>query len=676
MERKFYKVALKISDGYKEGGTDSTVQVQLVGENGDVTEWKVLDHWFHDDFEQGSTGKYKVDLLDVGMPCMINIRIKHKDEIDGLVCDFMKIMYEDKEKTFPIYTHIKNDYTALDPETTTLENVTNKYVRAQRQQNLRELKKLVKWNRDDNSIHSGIMNCVECRNYADLPEHLKNFDFRLKEFKNAAMYSGMHGYFQMFLSKMKPIETLDDYHKYYRFLDKLKSEEFNYEDWKTDEFFGWQTLNGVLPLGFKVVKKIPTYFNVTDSDVKHLLGSGKSLEGEIKAEKLFICDYTEILSDKNGLVYNKNADGTPCQVAQSICLFYINDKQKFVPICIQLKPNDRNYLFTADENSHDWLLAKMYFSNSKFGVHEMVYHYMYSHGFLEPFQVASMRCLSTSHPIYKLLRPHLRTVICINQSAREKLLPPTSPMNKGQSIGPSIAKYFYKSFDFAEMNIPKVLQKDGVAPNKIPHYYFANDMMKLWKIIENYVSSIVNIYYKSEKDVLEDSELQEFAHEAAYEGFGWQDGNIRGIPSKFESRQQLIELLTVVIATSSAQHSAVNFGQWDHYKFTPMNPGIMNLPPHKKGEGSMERILKSLPDIKQSAGTIVAFYATTLYYSDQDYLGEVPEELFFEENAVNVLKKFQEDLKNLDKELEARNKTISREYVYQMPRNVTNSVAI
>ena len=42
------------------------------------------------------------------------------------------------------------------------------------------------------------------------------------------------------------------------------------------------------------------------------------------------------------------------------------------------------------------------------------------------------------------------------------------------------------------------------------------------------------------KDVLEDSELQEFAHEAAYEGFGWQDGNIRGIPSKFESRQQLV----------------------------------------------------------------------------------------------------------------------------------------
>ena len=42
--------------------------------------------------------------------------------------------------------------------------------------------------------------------------------------------------------------------------------------------------------------------------------------------------------------------------------------------------------------------------------------------------------------------------------------------------------------------------------------------------------------------------------------------------------------MTVVVGTSSAQHAAVNFGQWDHNKFIPMNPPIMMLPPHKKGE--------------------------------------------------------------------------------------------
>ena len=41
-------------------------------------------------------------------------------------------------------------------------------------------------------------------------------------------------------------------------------------------------MNGVYPLSFKVVKKIPSYFNVTDDDVKDLLRCGTSIESEIK----------------------------------------------------------------------------------------------------------------------------------------------------------------------------------------------------------------------------------------------------------------------------------------------------------------------------------------------------------------------------------------------------------
>ena len=63
----------KVGDGYDEGGTNSTVEIQFVGEDGRLTEWKVLDHWFYNNFEQGNTDKFSVNLLDVGMPCMINI---------------------------------------------------------------------------------------------------------------------------------------------------------------------------------------------------------------------------------------------------------------------------------------------------------------------------------------------------------------------------------------------------------------------------------------------------------------------------------------------------------------------------------------------------------------------------------------------------------------------------
>ena len=36
--------------------------------------------------------------------------------------------------------------------------------------------------------------------------------------------------------------------------------------------------------------------------------------------------------------------------------------------------------------------------------------------------------------------------------------------------------------------------------------------------------------------------------------------------------------------TSSVQHAASNFGQFEIYKFTPNAPAGMRLPPHKKGE--------------------------------------------------------------------------------------------
>ena len=34
--------------------------------------------------------------------------------------------------------------------------------------------------------------------------------------------------------------------------------------------------------------------------------------------------------------------------------------------------------------------------------------------------------------------------------------------------------------------------------------------------------------------------MQSFANEVAHEGFGWEDGNTRGMPDKFETREKLV----------------------------------------------------------------------------------------------------------------------------------------
>ena len=57
-------------------------------------------------------------------------------------------------------------------------------------------------------------------------------------------------------------------------------------------------------------------------------------------------------------------------------------------------------------------------------------------------------------------------------------------------------------------------------------------------------------------------------------------------------------------------------------------------------------------------------------------MGDIPETWFYEEEVKKIQKNFQEDLKKLDMELEERNKKLPRKYIYQMPRNIPNSVGI
>ena len=58
-----------------------------------------------------------------------------------------------------------------------------------------------------------------------------------------------------------------------------------------------------------------------------------------------------------------------------------------------------------------------------------------------------------------------------------------------------------------------------------------------------YICKTYNIYIyrlKPPQDVLDDVEIQNFAHEMAHEAFGWEDGNFRGMPEKIETKQKLV----------------------------------------------------------------------------------------------------------------------------------------
>jgi linoleate 9S-lipoxygenase len=49
-------------------------------------------------------------------------------------------------------------------------------------------------------------------------------------------------------------------------------------------------------------------------------------------------------------------------------------------------------------------------------------HWLNTHCAIEPFIIATNRCLSVVHPIHKLLQPHYRDTMNINALARSSLI--------------------------------------------------------------------------------------------------------------------------------------------------------------------------------------------------------------------------------------------------------------
>jgi len=67
---------LQTNKRFVGAGTDDTVQVKILGQSQNATDWKILDQFFLNDFEAGSTQEYTVshEGSPVGVPVMISFR--------------------------------------------------------------------------------------------------------------------------------------------------------------------------------------------------------------------------------------------------------------------------------------------------------------------------------------------------------------------------------------------------------------------------------------------------------------------------------------------------------------------------------------------------------------------------------------------------------------------------
>lgn len=241
---------------------------------------------------------------------------------------------------------------------------------------------------------------------------------------------------------------------------------------------------------------------------------------------------------------------------------------------------------------------------------------------MEAYGVAVMRNLPDAHPIHKLLRRHFRYTMSINTAARTTLINDGGPIDMSHSVTGKgkweLIERYNRGYSVHLTNIKRSIKERGV--EDVPGYYYRDDGIKIWDAIEVYVSEIINLFYSSDEDVKNDPELQNWAyevHNTAFPAFQGNDAG-RGFPDKFMSRSELIEYCTLIIFTGSAQHAAVNFGQFDIYGYGPNSPlAIRQPPPKNKGTVDYALLLKYLPDIFSTILTTALVSALVQYSPDE-----------------------------------------------------------
>ncbi|KAL6469610.1 hypothetical protein MHYP_G00207290 [Metynnis hypsauchen] len=342
------------------------------------------------------------------------------------------------------------------------------------------------------------------------------------------------------------------------------------------------------------------------------------------------------------------------------------------------EPSEENPIFLPTDSIWDWLLAKTFVRSAEFHEHELNVHLLRTHLLAEVFSLATMRNLPSAHPLFKLLMPHTRYTFQINIMARNLWISEDGIFKKYTAIGRDDAvndflPHSISTLTYSSLCLPDNIKERGL--EKIPNYYYRDDGLKLWDIINQFVNGTLKCYYKTDDDVKEDPELQNWIREIFEYGFLKKESS--GIPSSFSKVEEVIKFVTMVIFTVSAQHAVVNNGQFGFGGWMPNLPTSLRLPPpKKKGESTEKTFFETLPDVTTTIHGLAVLYLLSKKSSDHCALGVFTEDLFGDADVLQHISEFQQDLRKRDLEVNIRNRDLPLPYDYLKPANVDNSVSL
>lgn len=465
--------------------------------------------------------------------------------------------------------------------------------------------------------------------------------------------------------------------------------------WLRDNEFARQTLAGVNPVDIQRLREFPILSKldpavygtpksaITKECLEHEL-NGISLEEAIENHRLFILDYHDLL-----LPYIKKINslkGRKTYASRTIFFHTRNGILRPIAIELSLPPTpsspSRKSVYT---HGHDattnwiWKLAKAHVCANDAGVHQLVNHWLRTHACMEPYIIATNRQLSSMHPIFKLLHPHMRYTMEINALARQSLI------NGGGIIencffpgkySMELSSVAYKNlwrFDMEALPVDLIRRGMAVEDPSMPcgvklvleDYPYAADGLLVWSAIEDWVRDYVTHFYADANSVSSDVELQSW----------WDEIKNRGHPDKknepwwpsLNTKEDLISILTTIMWTASGQHAAINFGQYPFGGYMPNRPTLMKKLIPQEDEPEYENFLlnpqhtflSSLPSQLQCTQVMAVQDTLSTHSPDEEYLGQLNElhgHWIDDRHILNSFERFSARLEEIEQIINKRNK--------------------
>jgi arachidonate 15-lipoxygenase len=462
-----------------------------------------------------------------------------------------------------------------------------------------------------------------------------------------------------------------------------------------DKIFSAQRVSGANPLVLKRLTAALPKFPVTEAQYQSVMGSSDSLQTALAENRLYITDY-EVL---NEIVCA--TDTIQKYIYHPIALFAVepgkSPNSRLIPVAIQCEqtPSNDNPIFVAPnvksslEEQWAWQIAKLTVQIADANYHEFISHLGGTHLRMEPLAIATYRKLPATHPLGKLLLPHFEGTLFINDSAVKGLVNPGGTVDKvaagtlKSSIMLSVKGAKNYPYIFNESALPKVLKARGTDDVQcLPNYPYRDDGLLIWNAISEWVSSYLSLFYVNDSAVQNDTAIQDWIRDLTDSNGGQMEGIGEQIPpeapGKIETLAYLIEAVTLIIFTGSANHAAVNFPQSLWMTYMPNMPLAGYQPAPKTTVGITEQdYLNFLPPLSQAEKQMnMTYLLGSVYYTKLGYYDKPEEPYFADARVKQLLKVFQNKLISIELEISDRNNVRPITYKTLLPSLIPQSINI